>query len=89
MIISLWAIRSAVEMRRRRCWLRSFTSAAPNQGQHIDICAGRMHAADGGAMLIEQSAMGTVAPAISGRHPSCVPHGCFPVAVTTPGSDRG
>jgi crotonobetainyl-CoA:carnitine CoA-transferase CaiB-like acyl-CoA transferase len=49
-----------------------------NQGQHIDISQVECMLPMVAPWLIEQSANGTVAPRSGGRHPSCVPHGCFP-----------
>ena len=48
------------------------------QGQHIDISQVECMLPMVAPWLIEQSANGTVAPRRGGRHPSCVPHGCFP-----------
>ena len=48
------------------------------QGQHIDISQVECMLPMVAPWLIEQSANGTVAPRRGGRHPSSVPHGCFP-----------
>jgi crotonobetainyl-CoA:carnitine CoA-transferase CaiB-like acyl-CoA transferase len=55
-----------------------FHKRQSGQGQHIDISQVECMLPMVAPWLIEQSANGTVAPRRGGRHPSCVPHGCFP-----------
>jgi crotonobetainyl-CoA:carnitine CoA-transferase CaiB-like acyl-CoA transferase len=55
-----------------------FHKRRANRGQHIDISQVECMLPMVAPWLIEQSANATVAPRLGGRHPSCVPHGCFP-----------
>jgi len=55
-----------------------FHKRRANRGQHIDISQVECMLPMVAPWLIEQSANGAVAPRLGGRHPSCVPHGCFP-----------